>query len=56
MRPLPDTREPSGLHSTFVLPRFRYRAPDPAFRSDEVDAAPQRTLAALAKSHGVKIR
>jgi phenylalanyl-tRNA synthetase beta chain len=39
-----------------VAYRFHYRAPDRTLKSDEVDAAHQRILEALAKNLGVKFR
>ena len=39
-----------------VAYRFHYRAPDRTLKSDEVDAAHQRILAALTKQLGVKFR
>ncbi|MEO0018097.1 MAG: hypothetical protein RLZZ522_1380, partial [Verrucomicrobiota bacterium] len=39
-----------------VAYRFHYRAPDRTLKSDEVDAAHQRILAALTKNLGVKFR
>lgn len=53
-------RDPSGLKLAAdrksLAYRFHYRAPDRTLRAEEVDAAHQRVLAALAKSLPVKFR